>query len=211
MPLPVSRTESVTDEPSSAARVSTSSSPPSGMASRELATRFMQDLLDLPGLGQDAQARRARRHRQVDVLADQAIEQLARRATGRVQLDRLGGGAPLPAEHQELAGQRRAALRRLEAAPHVARGFVVGRQRAQRHLGQPAEAHEQVVEVVRDPARQRPDGLEALRVPQLPLQLPLLGDVANDAGDPVLLAHRKAAVAHQALLAVGPQDAVLLV
>ena len=45
------------------------------------------------------------------------------------------------------------------------------------------DAHEEVVEVVGDPAGERPDGLHFLRLEELGLELPGLGDIAGDAAD----------------------------
>ena len=127
--------------------------------------------------------------RQPFTAADAAGEDLAKRCK---LLGNVGGGridVLAAREGQELPGQRRAALRREFYCFGSPRGSgVVGNPLFQR-LDVSAHDHEQVVEVVRDPAGQLAERIHLLRFGQLFLHLlegglrfAALGDITRDLG-----------------------------
>ena len=127
--------------------------------------------------------------RQPFTATDAAGEDLAKRCK---LLGNVGGGridVLATREGQELPGQRRAALRRELYRFGSARGsWVVGNPLFQR-LDMSAHDHEQVVEVVRNPAGQLAECIHLLRFGQLFLHLlegglrfAALGDITRDLG-----------------------------
>ncbi len=109
-------------------------------------------------------------HRQGDVLADESPEQLLDVPDHLVEVDLARLQHLLPAEGQQLTGQARGALRGQEDLVQllVPALCVAG---PPRHLRIAGDHRQQVVEVVRHPAGQPPDGLHLLRLPQLLLEL----------------------------------------
>ena len=91
-----------------------------------------------------------------------------------------------PAEREQLPRQAGAALDRLLDLDRFAARRVVGPQLHQEQVGRAHDAHQDVVEVVRDAAGEPADRLELLRLPQLLFERAPLGDVADEAG------HRRA-------------------
>ena len=85
----------------------------------------------------------------------------------------------LAPERQELARQRLGAGGRGDDRVEIAAGRGAGGETIQREAGAADDDREQVVEVVRDAAGQPPDGVHLLRLTQLVLELPALGDVAK--------------------------------
>ena len=63
------------------------------------------------------------------------------------------------------------------------RAAIVGRQLHQHQVGRAHDAHQDVVEVVRDAAGEPADRFELLRLPQLFLERAPLGDVAEEPGE----------------------------
>ena len=90
------------------------------------------------------------------------------------------------AEGEQLARERGSAIRRAHDLERVLAARVVVVEAGGQELAVAADRGQQVVEVVRDPARKPSDRLELLRVQQLLLQLALVGDVAVvDDDDPL--------------------------
>jgi hypothetical protein len=117
------------------------------------------------------------------VLAEQAGEHLFELGHQGVEVDRPRLQHLLATEGEELAGEARGAVGRLAdlggvLAARVARGEVFEQQ-----VGVARDGGEDVVEIVRDPARQPAHGFHLLRLPELLLELHPLGDVAPDAED----------------------------
>ena len=99
-------------------------------------------------------------------------------AHARVEIDPLGAQQLPAAERKQLAREPRGAVRCLHDLVDELVRFV---GRRDRHLQQRSEAldrREQVVEVVRDAAREQPDRLHLLCRAQLRLEPPLLRHVA---------------------------------
>ena len=87
------------------------------------------------------------------------------------------------AEGEQLTRESRAAIDRLlDFRRFVARGLA-RLQLHQQQVGRAHDAHQDVVEVVRDAAGQPADGFELLRLTQLFLERTALGDVAHEPGE----------------------------
>ena len=136
------------------------------------------DLLDLTRIGHDAAELSPRQERELDVLAHQAAEHALHPPDERVEVDHLRLEDLLPAEREELAGERARPLGGVVDLHEVCAQRVAlcdvrdGKARvAQDH-------RQQVVEVVRDAAREPADGLELLRLRELRLEQLLTGHVA---------------------------------
>ena len=87
------------------------------------------------------------------------------------------------AEGQQLPRQPGAAIDRLLDLRRLVARRIVGRQLHQQQVGRAHDAHQDVVEVVRDAAGEAADRFELLRLPQLFLERAPLGDVAEEPGD----------------------------
>ena len=141
-------------------------------------------LLELRAVGEHGREAVGGEHRDLDVAADQPAEHRHERARDLVEVEqhRL---QHLPAcERQQLPGQRRGALGRALDLLELVRP----RPRADPVAGDlrvAADDRQQVVEVVRDPARELADRLHLLRLAELVLEHPPLGDVAQHEQVPV--------------------------
>jgi hypothetical protein len=146
-----------------------------------VADQVGHDPLDLDPV---ADHRRAR-HRQLDLELDLRGHELAKPVLELAhlcaQLEALHVHRSAAREDQELLRQRRRALAAIDDLLEIrARGvafseIVVG------ELGVPEDAREQVVEVVRDAARQHAEALELAGVAQLSFGADPLGHVAHHA------------------------------
>ena len=87
------------------------------------------------------------------------------------------------AEREQLPRQPGAALDRLLDLGRFVARRIVGRQLHQQQVGRAHDAHQDVVEVVRDAAGEPADRFELLRLAQLFLERAPLGDVADEAGE----------------------------
>jgi hypothetical protein len=113
------------------------------------------------------------RRRNLDLLAERAVEQVHRRRHALVDVDDLGVEGLAAREGQELARERGAARRRLQRAPGVIRGLGIGRDLLVQQVEIADHDGQEIVEVVRDAAGELAHRLEPLRAAQ-----PLLGRVA---------------------------------
>ncbi len=138
-------------------------------------------LLELAGVRLHAVQARRRHHRQLDVLADQPAQHRLHGGHHRVQVEHLGLQHLLAAEGQELPGERGGAVRGRAHERGVAVDRVLRPQPRQDHLGAPRDDGEQVVEVVRDAAREPADRLHLLGLAELLLELAPLRDVLEQA------------------------------
>ena len=113
-----------------------------------------------------------------DALGQDAAQDRLEPADRGVQIDdaRL---RELPArEQQQLARQRRGALGRVHDLVRRL-GRAAGRERVLEHARVAADHGQQIVEVVRDAAREAADRVHLLRLAQLLLERELLGEVAR--------------------------------
>ena len=139
-----------------------------------------EDLLDLARVRVDAIQVRLEVRVQRDVLPDDARQHLRDVADDRVELEEPRLHGLLPAERQQLPGQRRGAIPRVHDLREVgARGVILG-ERLSDELGAREDDREDVVEVVGDAARELTDRLELLGLAQLFLELARLGDIHAD-------------------------------
>jgi hypothetical protein len=130
-----------------------------------------QDLLELAGVRPGvAQARRQRRP-ELDVLADDAAEHPVYSGHDSVEVDDPRLQQLPPAEREQLMGQLRRAAPRLPDLLDVFPAHVVRRELVQHHLAVAQDRAEQVVEVVRDAARQPAHRLHLERLAELLLGL----------------------------------------
>ena len=165
------------------------------------------DLLDLCGVSVDARDRRSQVHRQRDVLANNTAEQRFDTPQHPVQIEDLRLQDLPPTEREKLARQARSSVNgRLDLLEVLLN--VMGRPEVQRdQLRVAANDHEQVVEVVRDPTGQLPDGFHLLRLAELLLCFPdgrnVLDETDDAADTAVRRANRKRPCAHPADRLVG--------
>ena len=145
-------------------------------------------LLDLGRIGEDQRQVRSRVDDHLDVLTDDPLDELHHVGERLVEVDEAAvellpapEGEQLPGEH---GGATTGEPDVLDARPQLA----LGRQLAGDHVARAHDDGEQVVEVVRDAARERPDRLHLLRLTELLLADgegllggELRGDVAVDA------------------------------
>jgi len=144
-----------------------------------------QHLFNLAAIRQHHDGMRRERRRQLDVLADQPPQHFADVGDHLVQVKHHGLDQLAPGESQELASQSGGTLTRL---PNFLQAGQNGRRRrgiGNDQLGLAHDHGEQIVEVVRHPARQPPDRLHLLRLHCLLLDAPQFGDVFRHADDPV--------------------------
>ena len=130
-----------------------------------------------------------RRHEgQVDVLSDQPLEEIRRVLDQLVQVEHLRLEHLLAAEREQLVRERRRAGRGLVDEVELAPQRVARRHPSEGELAPAADHGQQVVEIVRDAARQLADALHPLGVEQLQLELLSAGDVLHDRHEVLRLA-----------------------
>ena len=168
-------------------------------------------LLDLAWVGADPADRGGELHRELDVLADDALQQRIDTRQHLVEVERLRLQDLAPAEREQLARQALRALSRGADLPDVDRRRVVGPEVLQHQLAVAEDGRQQVVEIVGDAAGEAPDRFHLLRLQQLLLGAPHVGDVLGQSDHPVELAagvvDRERAGAHPAGGAVGTHHA----
>ena len=146
--------------------------PPSGIASRALMTRFMTICSSCPGSASTAVPDRVQLENQLDLLSEQRAEH------GRQVLHDLAHVQDtwlhdlLVAEGQQLpcqgGGEGRGCLDLIDVLAQVG---LVGPDLASREIAVAGDRLQDVVEVVRDPAGETPDGFHLLGLAQLVLAL----------------------------------------
>ena len=175
--------------------------------------QVQQDLLDLAGVRPHRPERRARTDVELDVLGDHPLQHRRDAVHDGVQVERVRAAARRAAEREQLVGERRGTLGGLDHLLDAGARGMVSRQQLLRELAVPGDHAQQVVEVVRDPAGQLSERLEALRALQHAAGLALLGHVPGDAEHAsrplVARAERDRARAQRAPAAVGRPDAQL--
>ena len=139
--------------------------------------QVQDDLLELPRVGPDPAEHGFRRRDEVDVLADQPPEQRLHPSHHDVHVEHPRLEDLLPAKRQELLGERGGAARGLGDQVDVPAGRLRELWPRALDLGAAADHREQVVEVVRHPAREPPDRLHLLGLPEVVLEPLSLGHV----------------------------------
>ena len=150
--------------------VSIVSVPPDAIASRRVDREVHEHLLDLPWIRTDGARPAQERRVDLDVLAEQAREQADRVGDGAVEVERRELLHLAAAEGEELPRQLGRAVAGVRDLVEVRAQLVVAADALERERGVAADRGEQVVEVVRDAARELPDGLEPLRLAEALLE-----------------------------------------
>ncbi len=132
---------------------------------------------------------------QVHVLAKDPAEDLLETLDDGVQAHDARLDHLLPAEGEQLTSQRRGTIGGLADLLDIAPLGIVGPEVLQQQIAVARDHREQIIEVVRDPARQSPHGLHLLRLQELLLEPPLVGHVADEC---FVILHVARAVAHRA-------------
>ena len=170
-----------------------------------------KDLFDLTGVGHDLAQLGGKDDGQLDARsgrcpahvlpAEHAADDLLHAAHDLVQVEHAGHHDLAPAEREQLTRELRSTLAGLADLEHVLLQRIAGRQRLDGEIGVAEDDREHVVEVVGDPAGERPHGLEPLLLPDLCLGAlqglfgpALLGEVADRSQEtglavPVVLDH----------------------
>ena len=117
----------------------------------------------------------------MDVVAEQPREQAGDVHDRVVEVEEARFEQLLPAERQQLTRDGTGPLRSLANLLDVGPRRMARRHFAERELGVAGNRGQRVVEIVRDPASQPADRLHFLRLPQLILELPSIGDVLHRA------------------------------
>jgi hypothetical protein len=102
--------------------------------------------------------------RELDVLADQALQHRAHVADDVVDVERSRVEHLLAAEGEQLAREVGGSLPGVEDLSELGARGVVGARSAEQGVAVAVDDQQQVVEVVRDAAGQSPDRLHLLRV-----------------------------------------------
>ncbi len=150
--------------------------PPPGIASRALTTRFISTWSIRAGSTSTGSGCCSSCELELDVLADHAPEQRDELAYQRVEVDQAAVARLRAREGEELTDECGSTVG-CGADRCSALDVHALRKSGHEPLGVPGDHAEEVVEVVRDAAREAPEGLELLRLPELLFELPLLADV----------------------------------
>ena len=147
-----------------------------------------EHLADLIGIGTHRPQLRIARGDELHVLAEHAGEEPLHVGDRMVQVDDVVGDGLVPAEEQQLPGERGAALGRLGDSFHLgARGMALAELSVE-ELGVRRDDREQVVEVVRDAAREPAHRFHLLRHAKPVLELAPFALRAHHVGG---VAHRE--------------------
>ena len=179
MPTPVSATTSST-EPSAALRVSIDSRPPSGIASLALTARLTITCSIWPGSARTVPRSGARKELELDVIAEQPLEEPADIGEHLVQVERARLQHLPPAEREQLLRQLGGAVGGALDLAEVARQLRVAVRALEQQRRVARDPGQQVVEVVGDTAREPAEALELLGVQELRLEALPVGDVAHE-------------------------------
>ncbi len=117
---------------------------------------------------------------QGDIGADQSAQHDFQVEHQSVHVEHPRGEHLPPAEGQQLLGETGRAPRGLGDLRRVERRRRARVQALHQERGRPEDRREQVVEIVRDPAREPSHDFHLLRLPVLHLELPHLGEVGGD-------------------------------
>ena len=166
-----------TRESASRCRCLIVSVPPWSMASRALTARLMMTCSSWPWSALTRAQVAAVGHLELDVLADQAAQQMRQLGQDVGQVEHLGLQGLLAREGQQLAHQVGRAVGVLLDLHDVGEGLIARPVAQQQQIGKSDHRRQQVVEIVRDAAGQLADRLHLLRLDELQLEALLLGGV----------------------------------
>ena len=165
-----------------AARCGSSSTPPSGIASRALTAMLSKADSSWARSASTVQASAARLGAHLDPLAERAVEQVGHAADQLVDVDHLGLERLAAGEGEQLAGQRRGAARGLDHRLGEADPLVLGEPGPAQHVGRALDDGQQIVEIVGDAAGELAERLHLVRLAQLLLGLAALADLDLELG-----------------------------
>ena len=206
MPVPVSVTSMQTK-----GRLSRSTSlvvivrrPPAGIASRPLSAMFSTTCASWSGSVSTEASVSAREVLELDFASERPREHGLESADDLVHVEPLGEQHLLAAEREQLPRQRRCMGGGLPDLVDVVGARVALVEGVREQLRIARDRREHVVEVVGDAAGELADRLHLLRLPQLLLELLLLGDVEEEA---LVADDRAVLVADRDRLVEHPDDA----
>ena len=125
---------------------------------------IQQRLLQFAGIGIDVSHVLAQGQLQGDVLADEGLHEFGQVADDRVGVGAFGLDGRAAAEAEQLPGQGRGPVGRLQDLRQVAVRLLIGRQLAQDAAGVAADHLQEVVEFMGDAPGELPHALELLRL-----------------------------------------------
>ena len=138
------------------------------------------DLLQLAAIREREGEIGRQSQRDLDVLADQPAEHAGHLRDQPVHVERHGVQHLLTAEREQLLGEPRGALGRLDDLAEILRVLVRHGDIGGHDLGEPENDRQQIVEIVGDARSQSPDRVHLVRLPDLRLERPPLRDVLDD-------------------------------
>ena len=141
------------------------------------------DLFDLPGIGQHFVQLRVEIEKELTVFTKQEAQHSLEVAHARVQVERLGAQELAPAEGEQLRRECRRAIRGFVDLDEILRRFAPVLEGELQEGGESLDGGEQIVEVMRDSARQQSDSLHLLRHAELRFELSMRGDVGDHHDD----------------------------
>ena len=145
---------------------------------------------------------------ELDPVADEAGKHVREPFDQAIELDGTGLQQLLAAEGEQLSGEPGRAVGRTVDLLGVLMLDASGRDAVEQQVRVAADRRQQIVEIVRDATGKAADTLEALRLPEIALELLALGHVAKDGDVPAgqnVRPGRELGLAHGA---VGPDDVV---
>ena len=136
--------------------------------------------MDLRGVRHHPGGLRVEHGSEFDILADQALQHSLGIPGYGVQIERPRPDDLFAAKGEQLAGESGRMIPRLLDLRGVRLQGRVGSQLLRQQAGVPVNDGKQVIEIVRHASRKPPDALQFLSLPELFLQLLLLGGGAPD-------------------------------
>src|SRR5262245_37232524 len=129
-----------------------------------------EDLFDLRAIGANAACVRREIEDELDVVPDHPFDETRNFEYDLVEVEQFVAGDLRTAEGQQLLRQRRCAFARLDDLREIFRDRTVGRNAPLRKRGVAEDDADEVVEIVRDPAREASERLDLLLLPELPFE-----------------------------------------
>ena len=116
----------------------------------------------------------------MDILTDHMLQHVLRARHDLIEVQHLWFQYLAAAKRQQLLRQRRGPFTRRLNFLHVAALRVILSQVSQETLAVAHDDREHVVEVVRNTAREAPNGVQFLQLPELFLELSALGNMVDE-------------------------------
>ena len=142
--------------------------------------QVQNDLLELSGVRSHGPQPIRGPRLEHDPLSNQPLQHRPRAIDDVVQVQHRRLQLLLPAEHHELSRQVGREFRRLADGVHLRGARIARREVVRKHLDVPDDGRQQVVEIVRDAARELAHGFDLLRMAELRFEGHFEGDVPRD-------------------------------